>query len=94
MRRAPSPAQAAVLRTSLIVGDGLLALLQGHADDAVERLTAAVDADRRAGFVYEAACLELDLASALEAAGRTEEAAQTRARAASVLEPLGVVNAF
>ena len=52
------------------------------------------EAEREAGFVYDAACLELDLARALEAAGQTDAAGEARKRAASVLEPLGVVNAF
>ena len=94
MRRTPSQAHAAILRTSLIAGEGLLALEQGLADDAVERLSAAIDQERKAGFVYDAACLELDLARALEAAGQIDAADEARKRAASVLEPLGVVNAF
>ena len=94
MRRTPSQAHVAMLRISLDAGEGLLALEQGRADDAVERLTAAVEAEREAGFVYDAACLELDLARALEAAGEMDAADEARKRAASVLEPLGVVNAF
>jgi tetratricopeptide (TPR) repeat protein len=94
MRRMPSEIQTAKLGISLTAGEGLLALLQGRADEAVERLTAAIEAERELGYVYDAACLELDLARALEAAGRAEAAAEARSRAASVLEPLGCVNAF
>ena len=94
MRRTPSEGHTAMLRTTLTAGEGLLALLQGRADDAVERLTAAIDEEREAGFLYDAACLELDLARALEAQGRADAAAEARTRAASVLEPLGVLNAF
>jgi tetratricopeptide (TPR) repeat protein len=94
MRRMPSEIQTAKLGISLTAGEGLLALLQGRADEAVERLTAAIEAERELGYVYDAACLELDLARALEAAGRPEAAAEARSRAASVLEPLGCVNAF
>ena len=85
MRRTPSDGHAAMLLTTMTAGEGLLALLQGQADDAVERLTAAVDSEREAGFVYDAACLELDLARALEAQGRADAASEARARAASVL---------
>ena len=81
-------------RLALTAGEGLLALLQQRADDAVEQLTAVVDRERELGFVYDAACLELDLARALEAAGQVDAADEARKRAASVLEPLGVVNAF
>jgi hypothetical protein len=44
--------------------------------------------------MYPAACLELDLARALEAAGHTPASNEVRARAAAVLEPLGCVNPF
>ena len=94
MRRTKVEAQTAKLQTSLAVGDGLLALLEQRADAAVERLTAAIERERELGYVYDAACLELDLARALEAAGQTDAADEARKRAASVLEPLGVVNAF
>jgi class 3 adenylate cyclase/tetratricopeptide (TPR) repeat protein len=93
MRRTPSEAQTGSLRTSMVAGEGLLALLQQRPEDAVERLSAAIELERELGFVYEAACLELDLARALEAAGRADAAEEARTRAASVLEPLGVVNA-
>jgi tetratricopeptide (TPR) repeat protein len=94
MRRTPSEGHAAMLRSTLTVGEGLLALLEGQGDDAIERLTTAVDEERAAGLVYDAACLELDLARALEAQGRADAASEARARAASVLDRLGVVNAF
>jgi hypothetical protein len=94
MSRTEKKAQAAKLAITLTAGEGLLALLQGRAADAVENLTTAISAERELGFVYDAACLELDLARALEGAGETEAAEETRKRAASVLEPLGVVNAF
>jgi len=72
----------------------LLALLQGRAGEAVEQLDPAIERERRLGRTYPAACLELDLASALEAAGRTDASNESRTRAASVLEPLGCVNPF
>jgi hypothetical protein len=94
MRQTPKQAHVAILRTSLITGEGLLALERGQADEAVELLRAAIDAEREGGFVYDAACLELDLARALEAQGRPDAASEARGRAASVLDVLGVVNAF
>ena len=94
MRRTASEARTAKLQTALIAGEGLLALLEQRAGEAVEQLTAAVERERELGYVFDAACLELDLARALEADGQEEAAAETRARAASVLEPLGCVNAF
>jgi len=94
MRRTPGEAQAGKLSTALTAGEGLLALMEQRAGEAVEQLTAAVEAERAYGFVYDAACLELDLARALEANGDPDAAAGARARAASVLEPLGCVNAF
>ena len=90
MRRTPSEALTAKLRTALTAGEGLLALVEQRSGEAVERLTAAVEAERAYGFVYDAACLELDLARALEADGRADAAAEARGRAASVLEPLAV----
>ena len=60
----------------------------------MEGLSAAVEAERKLGYDYDAACLELDLARAFEAHGDTDAAEEARGRAASVLEPLAVVNAF
>jgi hypothetical protein len=94
MRHTPTEAQTAKLRTSLTVGEGLLALLEQRPDEAVELLAAALGRERELGYVYDAACLELDLARAHGAAGQPEDAAETQKRAASVLDPLGVVNAF
>jgi class 3 adenylate cyclase/tetratricopeptide (TPR) repeat protein len=94
MLRTAKQAQVAKLGVALTAGEGLLALLQGRAADALEPLKAALEAERELGFVYDAACLELDLARALEAAGRTDAAAEARQRAASFLEPLGCVNPF
>jgi len=94
MRRTASEAQTARLGTSVIVGDGLLALLEQRAGEAVEQLTAAVERERELGHAFDVACLELDLALALEADGQEGAAAEARQRAASVLAPLGCVNAF
>jgi class 3 adenylate cyclase/tetratricopeptide (TPR) repeat protein len=94
MRRTPTEAQTAKLRISLTVGEGLLALLEQRPDEAVEHLAAALGRERDLGYVYDAACLELDLVRTCAAAGQPEDAAEARKRAASVLDPLGVVNAF
>jgi tetratricopeptide (TPR) repeat protein len=94
MRPALLEVETGRLRTSLIAGEGLLALLEQRPDEAVERLTEAVERERELGYAYDAACLELDLARALEAQGRPDAAEETRARAVSVLEPLGCVHPF
>jgi class 3 adenylate cyclase/tetratricopeptide (TPR) repeat protein len=94
MRRTASEAQTAKLQTVLTAGEGLLALIERRTSEAVEMLTTAVERDRSLGYVFDAACLELDLASALAADGQDDAAAETRRRAASVLEPLGCVNAY
>jgi hypothetical protein len=89
-----TPNVSVKLQTALIVGEGLLALARGRASEAVEQLETAIEREREIGRTYDAACLELDLARALEAAGDAAGAEKARARAASVLEPLGCVNAF
>ena len=94
MRRTPAEAQTAKLQTSLTVGEGLLALMEQRAGDAVKELTASVERERELGYTFDAACLELDLARALEADGQQDAAAEARTRAASVLKRLGCVNAF
>jgi len=80
--------------TAVLAGEGLLSLLQGRAGEAAEQLEAAVGRDRELGHRYDAACLELSLARALEAAGQEAAAQKAQGRAAAVLEPLGCVNPF
>jgi tetratricopeptide (TPR) repeat protein len=94
MRPALLEVETGRLGTSLIAGEGLLALLEQRPDEAVERLTEAVERERELGYAYDAACLELDLARAFEAQGNGDAAEETRARALSVLEPLGCVHPF
>jgi tetratricopeptide (TPR) repeat protein len=89
-----TPNLAANAQTALITAEGLLALLEGRAGEAAEQLELAIERERQLGRTYPAACLELDLAGALEAAGQTDASMEVRARAASVLEPLGCVNPF
>jgi len=89
-----TPGVSAKLHTALTAGEGLLALAGGRPDEAVEKLEAATERERRLGRTYDAACLSLDLVRALEAAGDKDAARDAQARARSVLEPLGCVNAF
>ena len=92
LRRTPDVSASA--QTALIAAEGLLALTGADAAQAAERLETATERERQLGRVYTVACLELDLAGALEAAGETGRAQEVRRRAASVLEPLGCVNPF
>jgi Tfp pilus assembly protein PilF len=92
LRRTPDV--SASVQTALIAAEGLLALTGADAAQAAERLETATERERQLGRAYTVACLELDLARALEAAGETERAQEVRRRAASVLEPLGCVNPF
>jgi class 3 adenylate cyclase/tetratricopeptide (TPR) repeat protein len=89
-----TPTVTALSRTAVIVGEALQALMAGQATKAVGRLEQAVERQRELRRGFEAACLELELARALEAAGRGDEAQEVRARADGVLEPLGCVNPF
>jgi class 3 adenylate cyclase/tetratricopeptide (TPR) repeat protein len=82
------------IEISATVAEGLVALAAGRADEAVDRLRDAADRERRLGWAYRAACLDLDVARALEAARLAGEAGAVRARAAAVLQPLACVNAF
>jgi class 3 adenylate cyclase/tetratricopeptide (TPR) repeat protein len=76
------------------VADGFVALADGRAEAAVEQLGAAAEHERRLGWLYRAACIDLDVARALDAAERSGEARAARERAHAVLDPLGCVNAY
>jgi hypothetical protein len=89
-----TPSLAAIAQTARVAGEGLLALLEGRAGEAVEQLERAAERERQLGRTFPAACLELDLAEALEAAGETASARNAQARAETVLAPLGCVNPF
>ena len=82
------------IEISATVAEGLVALAAGRADEAVDRLRDAADRERRLGWAYRAACLDLDVARALEAARLVGEAGAVRTRAAAILQPLACVNAF
>jgi hypothetical protein len=71
---------------------GLLALLDGDAAEAAElHLRAERELDAL-GRRYEAACVALEVARALQEAGDAAGVAAARERASVVLEPLGCVN--
>ncbi|HEX3266851.1 MAG TPA: adenylate/guanylate cyclase domain-containing protein [Gaiellaceae bacterium] len=89
-----TPGVAASAQTALIAAEGLLALTRADAVEAAERLETATERERQLGGRYTLACLELDLARALEAAGERGRAQEVRRQAASVLDPLGCVNPF
>ncbi len=74
------------------VSGGYLALAAGRPGDAVDSFREAVSLERARDAHYAAACAELDLALALEAAGDPRGGEEARERAATVLEPLGCVN--
>ncbi len=79
---------------SLITAGGLTAMNSGRLDDAVERLSVAVAREDQLGCGYASACLKLDLATALQRAGRRTEADAKRREAKSLLTALGCVNSF
>ena len=66
-------------------------LAAGEGRQAVTPLERARDEASDRGAVYEAARVELELAGAFTMAGNNGAAAQARARAARVLDPLGCV---
>jgi uncharacterized protein HemY len=72
----------------------LLALADGRADEAASMLSSTVDELRAHGRHYDVACVELELARALDEAGNQERAEQTRRRALAFLETLGCVNPY
>ncbi|MBA2742517.1 MAG: hypothetical protein H0U46_10950 [Actinobacteria bacterium] len=72
-------------------GRGLLARIDGKAEESA-RILASVEEQLRAfGRHYDAACIALDLALSLEAAGEDGSAEAARTRANELLEPLGCV---
>jgi class 3 adenylate cyclase/tetratricopeptide (TPR) repeat protein len=77
-----------------LIARGLLARMEGRAQEAAGMLASAVDDVRAKGRTYDAACLELELAQALDESGDEAGADAARARAAAVLDPLGCVNPY
>ncbi|HEY7003311.1 MAG TPA: AAA family ATPase [Gaiellaceae bacterium] len=75
----------------LDVARGLLALGEGRVAEALSSLQSAIEFERGLGAAFDAACLELDLARALEADGHAEEAAAVRGAAQAYLASLDCV---
>ena len=73
---------------------GLLASLVGEPRDAAQILLSAEDDLRALGRHFEAACVALDAAKVLDETGDEPAATAARARAATLLEPLGCVNPY
>jgi class 3 adenylate cyclase/tetratricopeptide (TPR) repeat protein len=70
---------------------GLVAAHHGRAEEALDALRRLVELEQRRVAPYDEACARLDLADALEGAGRQQAADAERKAAALVLRPLGVV---
>jgi hypothetical protein len=84
----PGPMSA----TTTTLARGLLARLDGDAAEASELHLGAEQELSALGRRYEAACVALEVARALEEAGDQAGATAARERASAVLEPLGCVN--
>ena len=82
------------LGNNLAVAESLVALREGRAAEAVERLGSAAAEERRLGFAFDGACIALDHARALEADGHADEAARVRAEAEELFWALDCVNPF
>ena len=87
-------ADAPRIAIAATAASGLVALAAGRATEAVELLGAAAEWERRLGWPYRAACLDLDLSRALTAAGAERGASAARERATAVLAPLRCVHAY
>jgi hypothetical protein len=89
--RASRTPEAAHLPGTIAVGDALIAIAGGRAGDAVEPLRGAAERHDSLGFVYWAACVRVELARALAAAGFEDEAATLSGEVGSYLASLGCV---
>ena len=79
-------------RAVSLISSGLRAVADGRIGDAVALLEEAAALEREHGASYSAACAELDLAQAYEAAGNTDAAAKVQRSAQEVFDSLGCVN--
>ena len=77
------------LRASALLAEGRIAAAEGEAAAATALLEDAADLFDAVGAAYDAALTRLDLASALQAAGRDDAAQTTRTRAREALRELG-----
>jgi hypothetical protein len=80
------------LRAAGLALHGFRALAAGDGATAVPLFTQVRESEAARGAVVHAADVDLDLASAFDLAGHATAAAEARARAAAVYEPLGAVN--
>jgi len=88
------PAEGTTGSAMFTAAQGLLALLEGELDSASRLLLAAEKELHSLGRYYDAACVALDVARALDANRDASGAEAARARARALLEPLGCVNPF
>ncbi len=94
MRHVPPEQQVGELGVAVQTSEALVAVTEGRPDDAAERFGGLIARETKLGRSYVAACFETELAAALAAAGRDDEATAARARADEVLRPLGCVYPF
>ena len=80
------------LALTVDVGEALLDVAAGRFDSGAERLARAVARNEELGFRYDAACLKLDLADALDRAGESGQGARREAH--RLLDDLRCVNPF
>jgi class 3 adenylate cyclase/tetratricopeptide (TPR) repeat protein len=93
LARAEAP-RVGLLGNNLLLAEGLLGLAEGRTGEAVEALGRVANWESELGFAFDAACVKLDLARALEANGRGDEAARVRREAEEFLAALDCVNPF
>ena len=91
---AGAPSLTGRLATSARVANGLLARHEGRHQDAIEQLSEAAAVDRGLGYAFDAAAIELELASALDAAGASDRATALRASSESFFASLGCVHSL
>jgi len=77
---------------NLAVAEGLVFLAEGRDEEAAKLLGAAAAEERRLGMAFDGACIALDQARALDAAGQAGEAVLVRAEAEQFLSALKCVN--
>ena len=79
---------------SLLAANGLSALAENRAEEAVSSLATATRRCDELGLAYDSACLKQELADALERVGETAAAAEKRREAAALFSALRCVNPF
>ena len=80
--------------TSASAAAGLLALHSGRPADAIGLLEAAARRDRELGYDLDAALVDLDVASALDALGKADEGHALRSRSDTLLASVGCVHSL